>query len=794
MVRLDGIMNLTAAEPTPALLARIASSRDTVAWETVVERYHRVMFWTAKVVVGTSADAEDVVQDALLLVREHAGRFLLRAGDDGEEQARRWILRITANCAISWRRREDRLRRRNVMIDGTQAIAPASETRSGIVELNRALADMAEPQRRPIVLHYYVGLDHHGLAQELSCTLAAARKRLSRSLSELRRRLKGPGVALGVATFALTPAEACDGVHAVLSQPPAQLPEPAQLASWKGLASSPLMPLTPATTIFGGLSSLSLVAAASLGLLACAVVTTASLSWGGAQPLLAGTETTPTPAPSPEPAPPADASVNRPDWASAFGSDHRGAWADLEVGTEVQRFRRIAPGTFRMGSPRSELGRVHEIEALHAVVLRSGFWLADSEVTQALYEEVMDLNPSAFQGESFVDPTTGKTIGRRIRFDEIRRLPVERVSWNDCVAFFARIKVRHPTAVITFPTEAQWEFACRAGTTGGFGVADPQVIFGEHDAPLAVKSGVPNRWGLYDMHGNVAEWCADGFAPYPPGLVADPTGTNATRRVTRGGSFASQSQDCQSARRMRNDLDDRFWHLGFRLCIPDLAPAAQGIVTIDLAAAIRDPEQGLLQARQADPLLARALEEAHLGRRDALVAWIAMAGIEPRAALGAILRAARKSASSPDLVRTRDLLLDDFLAGCPREEESWITVADSVAHAIVVNDAPPDASRLAMASALAGHLASALEDANTDVDRLLDTIACIRYREGDAAAAIDLWKRAATAANSVDRATAAGLYRHRLTAAGSRTPASDLLRPSSEQAPAGAADGAPLEF
>lgn len=181
-------------------------------------------------------------------------------------------------------------------------------------------------------------------------------------------------------------------------------------------------------------------------------------------------------------------------------------------------FVRIEPGTFQMGS---EAGDADE-KPVHQVTLSKGFELQTTEVTQAQWEAVMGSNPSTFKGAN---------------------LPVEQVSWEDAQAFLKRLNAREKTARYRLPTEAEWEYACRAGGREPDKAPDLDAVAwsarnsGKRTRP--VGSRAPNAWGLYDMRGNVWEWVQDWIGPYAPGAQIDPQGARAGAkyRGMRGGSW-----------------------------------------------------------------------------------------------------------------------------------------------------------------------------------------------------------------------------------------------------------------
>jgi formylglycine-generating enzyme required for sulfatase activity len=201
----------------------------------------------------------------------------------------------------------------------------------------------------------------------------------------------------------------------------------------------------------------------------------------------------------------------------------------------------IPAGRFMMGSPRSESGRASGREELqHPVTLTRSFLLGKYEVTQKQFETVMETNPSRFKSPDH---------------------PVEQVSWKLAKRFCERLSAlpaeRSVGNVYRLPTEAEWEYACRAGTISAYSFGDrirsTQGSYSEQEVDVArptrkVGSGSSNRWGLYDMHGNVWEWCQDYFGPYPSGSVTNPTGpSSGTHHVFRGGSSSVLALHCRSA-------------------------------------------------------------------------------------------------------------------------------------------------------------------------------------------------------------------------------------------------------
>jgi formylglycine-generating enzyme required for sulfatase activity len=278
--------------------------------------------------------------------------------------------------------------------------------------------------------------------------------------------------------------------------------------------------------------------------------------------------------------------THRPHWAIAFGQDAIGWFASFAIQGIEQRLRWIPPGTFQMGSPTDEAGRQDHEGPAHPVTLSRGFWLGEVPVTQALWTAVMGDNPS-----HFVDP----------------HRPVERVAFAEAARFAWELgEITEDDW--TLPTEARWEYACRAGTTTPAWTGTPRVLGRNHAPALdaiawyAGNSGVgyahethvpsaawpqtqyahtragtrvvgqkaPNPFGLYDMLGNVWEWCRDRWAEgYSAAAVIDPQGPReGQERVTRGGSFLSEAAFVRAACRASLDADMRTAYTGFRIASP----------------------------------------------------------------------------------------------------------------------------------------------------------------------------------------------------------------------------------
>lgn len=278
----------------------------------------------------------------------------------------------------------------------------------------------------------------------------------------------------------------------------------------------------------------------------------------------------------------------RAPWATAAGRDRYGLWAAFEVRGVRQRMRWVPPGRFLMGSPATEVGRSSLEGPQHLVTITRGYWLGETPVTQSLWRAVMRSNPSRFTSDD---------------------RPVEQVTWDECLQFMSRLNRRLEGFAARLPTEAEWERACRAGTTSATWLGDI-TLRGTNDAPeitaiawYAGNSGTDfdldsghntrswpeqqhphtsagthpvgllraNPYGLYDILGNVFEWCEDaaehaGGRVYNSEPVEDPVSrAPSASRVYKGGSWSSSARFVRAASRFVNPRGYRFDDLGFRL-------------------------------------------------------------------------------------------------------------------------------------------------------------------------------------------------------------------------------------
>jgi serine/threonine-protein kinase len=292
-----------------------------------------------------------------------------------------------------------------------------------------------------------------------------------------------------------------------------------------------------------------------VALVAALAVVAIALTWWALAPA-------PTPVPPPAAAPAvftgkptvvdggmtADGTV--PAWSSGHGGANTGYWSKLTIGKDSSIFWRIPAGVFTMGSPPDEDGRGPD-ESAHRVTITHSFWLGATPVTQDLWREVMANNPS------------------KVTFDP--NLPVEQVRWDDAQHFLAALGKRCPGLHPRLPTEAEWEYAARAETTGPWPTDLPRIAWFAATAngdQHPVGQLQANPWGLCDMHGNVRQWCSDWYGAYA-GDATDPPGpVSGTERVLRGGCASDAAADCRSAARHHAPPDQVGAYIGLRIVIP----------------------------------------------------------------------------------------------------------------------------------------------------------------------------------------------------------------------------------
>jgi formylglycine-generating enzyme required for sulfatase activity len=247
---------------------------------------------------------------------------------------------------------------------------------------------------------------------------------------------------------------------------------------------------------------------------------------------------------------------------------------DEIVNSIGMKLRLIKPGSFLMGAPKGEIGTSEDEQPVHSVEISRPFYLGVYPVTQAEYVQVTSLaNPSWFSKEG-----AGKSAVDRL---DTSRFPVEKVSWDEAAAFCEALNHQDATkpawGKYALPTEAEWEYACRAETKTAYFFGGDSGELGNYAwyAPNsdgrthAVGTRRPNPWGLFDMHGNVWQWCIDYYDAkyYQNSSNKDPRNSlESEARVLRGGSWNNYAENCRAAYRGKNAPGYRGLYLGFRVC------------------------------------------------------------------------------------------------------------------------------------------------------------------------------------------------------------------------------------
>lgn len=208
------------------------------------------------------------------------------------------------------------------------------------------------------------------------------------------------------------------------------------------------------------------------------------------------------------------------------------------------KFVKIPAGEFLMGAENSYIDE----QPVHKVIISKSFEMCATEVTQSQWQMLMGNNPSSFKGVN---------------------QPVNNVSWDEAVEFIEKVNMLSKDYTYRLPTEAEWEYACRAGSTDDHAGDLDQMAWYEANSggkthPVGKKK--PNEWGLYDMHGNVQEWCQDWYGDYHSETVTDPQGPkNGSDRVLKGGGWHNHPKSCRSASRVIGMPGNHYFYVGFRL-------------------------------------------------------------------------------------------------------------------------------------------------------------------------------------------------------------------------------------
>ena len=524
-------------------LIRAWRSGDQEAFASLVSRYHGVVR-TACVRQAAAGEVDDCLQAVfVVLARRPAAAAAVPV-------LAAWLLRV-ATLVCSRSRRAASNRRRVEQAAALGHVRDPVGHPEALDHLDACLLRLPEKQRAAVTLQYLAGKDPEEVAAALGTSHQQTYVLVSRGLASLRTLLAQRGIAVGGA--ALVSLLASEGTTATVAAPASLI---ATLTATPS-AGAQVLAHGVLTAMF--IKTVSLVAA---GIVLVGAFLTATV--------VLGAKTPPVGLATPVAAADAPIVIPKPSWANNSGTDQYGAWADLQVGGVTQRFRFIKPGTFVMGSLQSEKDAAvasggkpgnFDSEVQHEVTISRGYWLADSACTQALWQAIIGSFPA--------------------HLPDLPQNPMVEVSWDDCQGFVQKLNGQVTGLGARLPTEAEWEYACRAGTTTAFSFGatitlkqvnyDNKYLFAfAWEAPrrktVPVKSFPPNVWGLYEMHGNVWQWCSDWYGDYAAGSQRDPSGpSSGSRRVYRGGSFGDVAGYCRSACRDWEEPVLRSTFHGFRL-------------------------------------------------------------------------------------------------------------------------------------------------------------------------------------------------------------------------------------
>ncbi len=529
---------LTAVTPTgehvpdDELLRRFVTYRDSTAFELLVQRHADAVWSACRRLLRSEADAEDAFQAAFMILARKA--VTVRGACVGG-----WLHRVAVHAALKLRARATRIESTSADQLNDLAASPANEPDTDIAAVvQEEIAQLPERYQLPVVLCELEGRTYAEAAQLLGCPIGSVSGRLSRARALLRDRLTRRGLAPVVTlTAVVAPASSVHAVALAVTGPVAASPEVSALV--EGILYSMRF----------SKQKLGILAIAMLGLAGTIV----AFTQGSRQPSdqipivdrneLAGN---------------AGSVSNEQDRLQAIKRDVATVIKDvekvqeyeyiiegekkkgtclvlsLEIGDgEKMEFVRITKGKFTMGAPKNQkfsyTNTIYD-EHPHEVEITNDFYMGKFTVTQGQYKAIVGENPSENKGDL---------------------LPVENVSWENA-AKYCELLSKKLNRRATLPSEAQWEYACRAGTTtlyhygsrsnGELANSTGTILNEKHPERMTVEVGTypPNPWGLHDMHGNVFQWCEDWYGPYQK-LEGTPDPIQLTKsvncKVLRGGSF-----------------------------------------------------------------------------------------------------------------------------------------------------------------------------------------------------------------------------------------------------------------
>jgi len=518
------------------LLEDYISRRDEAALAALVQRHGPMVWGVCHRVLRDYHAAEDAFQATFLVFVRRAASVASR------ELLANWLYGVAHQTALKARATAARRKARERQVTEMPEPAVAQQDFWPDLQplLDEELSRMPDKYRSVIVLCDLEGMTRTEAARQLGCPEGTVGGWLARARAMLAKRLAQRGVALSGGALAAVLAQnvASAGVPTTVVSSTIKA---ATLFAAGQAAATGAIPVKVAALAEGVMKTMLLgklkAMTAALLMVGIAMLTTTLLAWGGKQDKRNNVD---NPAPTVQKLA-AQAQQKDPpkDFTNSLG----------------MKFVWIPPGNFMMGCPNGEQGKRND-ETQHKVTLTKGFYMGVYAVTQEEWQQVMGKNPSRFKGE--------------------KNLPVEMVDWEDCQKFIKKLREKDKKAY-RLPTEAEWEYSCRAGTTTPFHfgntISTDQAnyngiyVYGngkkgvDRNKTMPVGSFPANAWGLHDMHGNVYQWCQDWYGDYPNKDVVDPQGPEKGEAVSiksvdgrtnvmhvfRGGCWAGDPFHCRSA-------------------------------------------------------------------------------------------------------------------------------------------------------------------------------------------------------------------------------------------------------
>jgi RNA polymerase sigma factor (sigma-70 family) len=525
------------------LLADYFNGQDEAALASLIKRHAPMVWGVCRRVLRNHQDVEDAFQATFLVFVRKA------ASITNKELLANWLYGVARQTALKARttiaRRNEREKQVTVMPEPAEAEEKlVSELRP---LLDQELGLLPRDYRAMLVLCDLEGKTRQEAARCVGCPEGTVASRLARARTLLAKRLARHGLPVSGAALAV-----------VLSQESASAGVPAAVVN-STIKAAGLFVVGQSATGAISLKVLGLAEGVLKAMLlkkrtTLAVAVVLTCMFGLVASAWVAAQTNSENAPQAEKAGPTIKALD--------GKDVKVKAPPREFTNHIgMKFVWIPPGSFIMGSPNPEKER-QKGETQHKVTLTKGYYMGVYPVTQEQWQQIMGNNPSDYKGE--------------------KNLPVEMVSWDDCQEFIMKLRGKD-NKPYRLPTEAEWEYGCRAGTKTPFHfgetISTDQANYNGNFKYGGGKIGVSrtkttpvgsfpaNAFGLFDMHGNVYQWCQDRYGDYPRNQVVDPKGPNDGKgRVMRGGCYYEPPRFCRSAYRTWADPEATFRSFGFRLC------------------------------------------------------------------------------------------------------------------------------------------------------------------------------------------------------------------------------------